>query len=331
MCRTVADRYISPVMVVTYMSDPRSWNPWHGCRKYSEGCENCYVFFTDGLRGVEIPSTTVRRTGDFYYPVKRDRNGNYKVPAGSELDVNRTSDSFIEEASEWLEEVWDMVRERSDVIFSFLTKRVARMAGSLPPDWGDGYDNVSLNITCENQRAFDERWPIFRDIPAKHKGLNLAPLIGPIDLSPALESGQIEYVRTCGEFFGGDRPCRLEWLESISGQCSEYEVNLAIGPVGAVFYRNGFPYVLRTTDEMLDYAYRTHLSRFFRRVDYDLYDPIDGHLLNGSEIKEPMYNANRCVRCTQMELCRGCVECGNCGKVDLITGDELTELRNSQS
>ena len=89
--------------------------------------------------------------------------------------------------------------------------------------------------------------------------------------------------------------------------------------------------MLRTTDEMLDYAYRTHLSRFFRRVDYDLYDPIDGHPLNGSEIKEPMYNAYRCVRCTQMELCRGCVECGNCGKVDLITGDELTELRNVQS
>ena len=23
------------------------WNPWHGCRKYSEGCERCYVYRRD--------------------------------------------------------------------------------------------------------------------------------------------------------------------------------------------------------------------------------------------------------------------------------------------
>ncbi|MBE6038714.1 MAG: DUF5131 family protein, partial [Anaerofustis stercorihominis] len=20
------------------------WNPWHGCRKISDGCKNCYVY-----------------------------------------------------------------------------------------------------------------------------------------------------------------------------------------------------------------------------------------------------------------------------------------------
>ena len=24
-----------------------SWNPWHGCKKYSEGCKNCYVYRMD--------------------------------------------------------------------------------------------------------------------------------------------------------------------------------------------------------------------------------------------------------------------------------------------
>ena len=62
---------------------------------------------------------------------------------------------------------------------------------------------MELHITCENQRAFDERWPIFKDIPAKHKGMNLAPLLGGIDISPALASGQIEFV---GVLYGyGDR------------------------------------------------------------------------------------------------------------------------------
>ncbi|MDR1185125.1 MAG: phage Gp37/Gp68 family protein, partial [Coriobacteriales bacterium] len=24
-----------------------SWNPWHGCRKFSPGCLNCYVYRMD--------------------------------------------------------------------------------------------------------------------------------------------------------------------------------------------------------------------------------------------------------------------------------------------
>lgn len=26
------------------------WNPWHGCRKCSEGCQHCYMFFLDRMR-----------------------------------------------------------------------------------------------------------------------------------------------------------------------------------------------------------------------------------------------------------------------------------------
>ena len=27
------------------------WNPWHGCRKISEGCRNCYVYRIDERHG----------------------------------------------------------------------------------------------------------------------------------------------------------------------------------------------------------------------------------------------------------------------------------------
>ena len=27
------------------------WNPWHGCRKYSEGCNHCYMYYLDNERG----------------------------------------------------------------------------------------------------------------------------------------------------------------------------------------------------------------------------------------------------------------------------------------
>ena len=26
------------------------WNPWHGCKKYSEGCEHCYMYYLDSQR-----------------------------------------------------------------------------------------------------------------------------------------------------------------------------------------------------------------------------------------------------------------------------------------
>ncbi|MBQ8071998.1 MAG: DUF5131 family protein [Bacteroidales bacterium] len=167
------------------MSDLKSWNPWHGCRKFSEGCANCYMFALDRAHGVPGQSGEIVRTKSFSKPLERDRKGYFKIPAGYLLRVNMTSDTFLEEADQWRDEMWRIIRYRSDVRFYILTKRARRMAENLPGDWGEGYDNVQLNITCENQRAFDERWPVLRDIPARHKGMNLSPLIGPIDVSRA--------------------------------------------------------------------------------------------------------------------------------------------------
>ena len=30
------------------------WNPWHGCKKCSEGCENCYMFYLDSLHEKKV-------------------------------------------------------------------------------------------------------------------------------------------------------------------------------------------------------------------------------------------------------------------------------------
>ena len=310
------------------VSDPRSWNPWHGCRKYSEGCQNCYVYFLDDLRNVDIHSSEVRRTNEFDLPVRRDKYGVFKIPPGFVVSVNRTSDTFIEEADGWRNEMWGIIRSRPDVIFDVLTKRIPRMKECLPADWGDGYDNVLLNMTAENQRAFDERWPIFKDIPSRHKAINLAPLIGPVDISPALESGQIERVEICGEFYGGERPCRYGWIKDVSDACARYEVNLNVGPLGTVFIMNGIKMRFKYVQQMTDYAYKLKLSRFYGRPVYELYDPVDDHRLNGSEIPEPMFNLGKCRHCTRMQMCMGCVDCGNCKDVQFVDYDEMIRLRS---
>jgi len=50
------------------------WNPWHGCRRCSEGCENCYMYFLDAQRGQD--GGVIYRTGSgFRYPLSRDKSG----------------------------------------------------------------------------------------------------------------------------------------------------------------------------------------------------------------------------------------------------------------
>ena len=126
-----------------------SWNPWHGCRKISEGCRNCYVYRQDSRHDKD--SREVRQTAMFDRPVRRSRDGRFKVPAGEMVYTCFTSDFLLEEADAWRAEAWEMMRIRHDLRFLFFTKRIDRLAAVLPPDWGDGYENVVIGCTVENQ------------------------------------------------------------------------------------------------------------------------------------------------------------------------------------
>ena len=119
-----------------------SWNPWHGCRKLSEGCRHCYVYRQDAQHDKD--SREVRRTAAFNLPVRRTRDGRYKVPPGEMVYTCFTSDFLVEEADAWRAEAWEMIRIRSDLRFFFITKRIDRLMQVLPPDWGGGYENLAV-------------------------------------------------------------------------------------------------------------------------------------------------------------------------------------------
>lgn len=312
------------------MPDLKSWNLWHGCAKYSEGCKHCYMFVLDEAHHVPELSSVIRRIKSFDKPLQRNKKGYFKIPSGYTLRVNMTSDTFLPEADQWREEMWRIIHSRPDVIFYILTKRVPRIMECLPEDWGDGYENVDLNMTCESQRAFDERWPIFRDIPAKHKGINLAPCLTPIDITPALASGQIETVNLGGEGFGFHRPCHYEWIKRVSDDCAQYRVNFIVNAIGSVFVKDGRTYHIDSQQEQGRQAFRSHLSHFYARPNYKLFHPIDGHLLDKSELMVPQFNIYRCKECTSATLCVGCGDCGSCKKVELVSYDELMKLRDSE-
>ena len=81
-----------------------TWNPWHGCHRISEGCQNCFMFAGDDKRGLD--ANTIRRSRtQFDLPLRKDRNGRY-VHRDCIIGTCMTSDFFIEEADEWRSEAW---------------------------------------------------------------------------------------------------------------------------------------------------------------------------------------------------------------------------------
>ena len=191
------------------------WNPWHGCHKISEGCRNCYVYRMDAK--YEKDSSSVKRNKCFYDLIKRKRDGSYKIEKGETIYTCFTSDFLIEEADEWRSEAWDMIRERRDLHFIFITKRIDRFIECIPEDWNEGYDNVTVGCTCENQEMADYRLPIFKASPIKHRIIICEPLLGQIDLKGYSDNG-IEMVIAGGESGENARICSYDWVLNLRKQ-----------------------------------------------------------------------------------------------------------------
>ncbi|MDE6148916.1 MAG: phage Gp37/Gp68 family protein [Ruminococcus sp.] len=224
------------------------WNPWHGCHKCSPGCLNCYVYFLDNLRGKDASIVTRSKTY-FDLPLKKDRYGNYKIPSGNEIATCFTSDFFIEEADEWRKDAWDIIRKRSDVNFLICTKRIERFNLCVPEDWGDGYENVIIAVTCENQNKADERLPILLDISAKHKYVFVAPILEKVDLSRFLCTEKINLVSVGGESYENARICDFSWICHIKDTCDKYNVTFDFHQTGSNFIKDGRQYKIKHHDE----------------------------------------------------------------------------------
>ena len=284
------------------------WNPWHGCIKCSEGCQNCYMYYLDSLRDKDGSNIYRTKTG-FKYPLSKDRQGNYKVKSGEMLRVCMTSDFFLEEADDWRAEAWSIIERRPDVKFFLLTKRPDRVAEHLPFNWGGGWENVFFNVTCENQKRSDERIPILLELPFKHKGIMCAPFIGPVSISNYLKYGQIEQVLCDGENYGGARPCHYEWVKSLRDECEAYNVTFIFCGTGRRFYKDGKLYKIEQQGLQSEQAHLSGLSFIGKPMKFDLHDEW------GYEISESYKKifGTKCQRCGMKPICNGCSNCGKCG------------------
>jgi len=211
-----------------------NWEPWTGCYKVSEGCTYCYFY---GKHSKRFGQNTVHRTDEFDRPVARTANGEYKIKGGKIVPTCFATDFFIPEADEWRKEAWSIIKQRQDIEFLILTKRIDRFSVSLPSDWGDGYDNVNIGCTVEDQGTADRRLPLFLSYPIKRRFAACAPLLGPIDLSKYL--GGLEHVTVGGETGREARECDYGWVLDIREQCVSANVTFWFKNTGSFFRRDG--------------------------------------------------------------------------------------------
>jgi len=209
-----------------------TWNPFHGCKKVSDGCKYCYMF-RDKERFKLDPTDVVKAKKGFDAPLK------WKEP--TLIFTCSWSDWFIEEGDEWRDELWKIIKATPHHTYQILTKRPERILECLPDDWGDGYDNVWIGVSAENQKNLEDRVNYLYHIPAKVKFISAEPLLSDLDFDIAFwspESGihhedaqelldVIDWVIIGGES-GNDngkylyRPAELRWFKNIIQQCKNY-------------------------------------------------------------------------------------------------------------
>jgi len=215
-----------------------TWNPWHGCKKVSPGCKFCYMY-RDKERYGQDPSTVLRSKSSFNAPLRWDKP--------RLIFTCSWSDWFIEEADEWRAEAWEVIRQTPQHTYQILTKRPERIMDCLPPDWGDGYDNVWMGVSIEGQDQVHRMGALDR-IPAKTKFLSLEPLIAPVDLYSLMTNyPTFDDPGNCGEpvlwgidwvIIGGEsgnesgkyryRPCSQKWIKNIILQCKNKYADIPV-------------------------------------------------------------------------------------------------------
>jgi protein gp37 len=223
-----------------------TWNPVTGCRKVSEGCDNCYAeTFAERWRG--IPGHPFEQGFDVrLWPERLTLPLRWRKPR--KVFVNSMSDLFIDDVGdEFVAQVFAVMVAAPQHTYQVLTKRHGRMRALLSSDafwlavaaelgrlW-----NVTppaplrgvppwiwIGVSTESQRWADVRIPALLATPAAVRFISAEPLLGPILLDPSwlgqvrsAGQGRLDWVIVGGESGPRHRPMDMDWVRSLRDQC----------------------------------------------------------------------------------------------------------------
>ena len=79
----------------------------------------------------------------------------------------------------WRADLLHLIRKTPELDWLLLTKRPQNIRKTLPAEWGDGWPNVWLGTTAEDQERYDQRWPHLHRARAAVKFISYEPAIRP--------------------------------------------------------------------------------------------------------------------------------------------------------
>ncbi len=197
-----------------------TWNPWRGCRQVSAGCAHCYAKHMLEKRYSQFgfKPTLCKSTWD--NPARWNRKA-ARSDQRPMVFVCSWSDFFIEEADDdWRQRAWQIIRDCRNLTFQILTKRPERIMQCLPENWGSGYSNVWLGVSCESAQ-YTGRIDLLRDVPARVRFVSYEPALGP--LGPINLEG-IHWLIAGGESGPNFRPDNDDWYREIRDHCEQCDV-----------------------------------------------------------------------------------------------------------
>jgi len=226
-----------------------TFNPWVGCLRVSTACDRCYAAALSWRYGWRDRKrrdlwdvrADRKRTSSAYWrgPLRwneraRAEGTRRRVFCASMADVfdNKVPTS-------WRVDLWSLIHSTPALDWFLLTKRPQNIREMLPIDWGEGWPNVWLGTTTENQEEANRRIPHLVATPAAVRFLSVEPMLEPVDVAPWLvrpsDEGRapISWIIVGGESGGGARPMHPDWVRGLRDQVHAAGAKLFVKQIGS--------------------------------------------------------------------------------------------------
>jgi protein gp37 len=196
--------------------------------KVSPGCKACYMY-RDQERYGNDPKVVVRASDHtFNSPLRWHRaledNGPFRVFTCS------WSDWFIDQADEWRDDAWEIIRQTPNITYLILTKRPENIRERLPDSWSrsDAWENVWIGVSVESE-DYLHRVDTLSLIDAKVRFVSYEPALGPVDFTEHMRAGTIDWLISGGESGAKTgkyvaRPHDLDWFRQVKEDCDYYGI-----------------------------------------------------------------------------------------------------------
>lgn len=216
-----------------------TFNGWIGCAHRSDGCRFCYAEALAKRWGWTRWGVNEERRITSKTTWKEPRRWNREAAALGErhrVFCSSLADVFDEHPGvvSARADLFELIKETPYLDWLLLTKRPENISEMLPTDWGEGYPNVWLGTTVEDDRVAWRVEALLRILSAVYF-VSYEPALGPIH--DRVDIRGVNWLICGGESGAQARPMRAEWARGARDLARETGAAFFMKQLGAVLSR----------------------------------------------------------------------------------------------